>query len=934
MRINNNISALSIYRQLNKINKNVETSLAKLSSGLRIGKAADDSAGLAISQKMRAQIRGLSQASRNTQDGISLIQTAEGAIKEVHSILQRMNMLAVQSASDTNSSDRGVIQQEVNQLAQEITSISNSTHFNGHKLLNGGLTNSGIGQMGIQIGANAGEDFAIAIDAMDAKTLGVSGDGPSISYGANINAAVTGTPGFTTDPGEAIQFIFTEGTPHIPAAAAQSAELVSSKSYVSDLAAALAAGTNTTSIEKTDGGSIASTVSGTPTFAAVDGETIHFAYTKGSPAVPDSAAKPATLLMFKEIVSNLSTAIAADSSTTSMVKTDGVNVVSSVLGLPAFAALDGEAINLTYTQGAPVHQATTLTLANYMGVKAVAVDMRTALSASSDAQLTITSKYVNITISAYDLRHYNANAGVQNASQLEDLLVKKGVNAWIDSGSAPNWGIQGSNASGSASYVTLTVTGSSAAERAAIETLASMTGDTVTVHGTDNTPYAPAEDSILTISDNHSHSQTYIVNDTDTSFAFGGYFENLNVDLAAGKTLADLSGDASSTVSFNSVTTTISSDVQLNVTVDGVSTIINAADMRNYNLGAGVQSAYDLVNLMASKGVNVWSDPPGYLSCGIVSQNTGASANVSVEVTGSSASEKAAIEILLNMGGDSATIHGEDATLGTPKVDSKVTIYDNNGHSQDIVVNDGDTSLTGSGYFTGLNVSLASGKTLSDLNGNAASSLSFASVSTMTPASDAQLKVTIDGTPTIISAADMRSYNSGAGVQTGDDLYHLLQSKGVNVSSGGGSDPNWKIQSVSQGASETVRVDITGSSASERSAIRALLGISGNIVTVHGQDSTPDIPAVGSKVTISDNNGHSEIVTVNDGDSIFYRHRLFFCLVCQFGIRENASLILPVMPASTFVTTRRRCLRAQHVQHRAVLPTTRFGGRRHLHSRN
>jgi flagellin len=115
----------------------------------------------------------------------------------------------------------------------------------------------------------------------------------------------------------------------------------------------------------------------------------------------------------------------------------------------------------------------------------------------------------------------------------------------------------------------------------------------------------------------------------------------------------------------------------------------------------------------------------------------------------------------------------------------------------------------------------------------------------------------------------MRGYNSGTGVKTGDDLYHLLQAKGENVSSGGGADPNWKIQSPDQAASATVKVDITGSSASEKSAIRALLGITSNSVTVHGQDSTAVTPAVSPRVTISDNHGHSEVALVNDGDSSF-----------------------------------------------------------------
>ena len=139
MRINNNIAALNTYRQLTNNTQAGSKSLEKLSSGLRINKAGDDAAGLAISEKMRSQITGLDQATRNAQDGISLIQTAEGALGETHSILKRMRQLALQSATDTNASlDRSALQKELNQLTTEINRIGNTTEFNTKKLLNGG----------------------------------------------------------------------------------------------------------------------------------------------------------------------------------------------------------------------------------------------------------------------------------------------------------------------------------------------------------------------------------------------------------------------------------------------------------------------------------------------------------------------------------------------------------------------------------------------------------------------------------------------------------------------------------------------------------------------------------------------------------------------------------------------------------------------------
>ncbi|HWR39480.1 MAG TPA: flagellin [Patescibacteria group bacterium] len=138
MIINHNMPALNTYNQLVQNNRGTSNALAKLSSGLRINKAADDAAGLAISEKMRSQIRGLDQAGRNAQDGISLIQTAEGALNETHSILQRMRELSVQAANDTNtSSDRNEIQKEVDQLKDEVNRIANTTEFNTKKLLDG-----------------------------------------------------------------------------------------------------------------------------------------------------------------------------------------------------------------------------------------------------------------------------------------------------------------------------------------------------------------------------------------------------------------------------------------------------------------------------------------------------------------------------------------------------------------------------------------------------------------------------------------------------------------------------------------------------------------------------------------------------------------------------------------------------------------------------
>jgi len=174
MRINQNISAMNTYSRLTSANTAKSNSLAKLSSGLRINKAGDDAAGLAISEKMRGQVSGLNQAAKNAQDGISLIQTAEGALNETHSILQRMRELAVQSSNDTNTNaDRMEIQKEMDQLSTEITRIGDNTEFNTQKLLNGDLGTDGLT---FHIGANKGQSMELTVGDMRADSLGVEGE--------------------------------------------------------------------------------------------------------------------------------------------------------------------------------------------------------------------------------------------------------------------------------------------------------------------------------------------------------------------------------------------------------------------------------------------------------------------------------------------------------------------------------------------------------------------------------------------------------------------------------------------------------------------------------------------------------------------------------------------------------------------------------------
>ncbi|MGG3872669.1 flagellin [Brevibacillus laterosporus] len=196
MRINHNVSALNTHRQLGVNTGASGKNLEKLSSGLRINRAGDDAAGLAISEKMRGQIRGLEMASKNAQDGISLIQTAEGALTETHSILQRMRELAVQASSDTNEGvDRQKLQAEVDELSKEIKRISTDTEFNNQKVLDGSFEDKTF-----HIGANQGQSIKLSINDMSNTELGVTGyQSKETAVATDIKVGNTSTDSFKVD---------------------------------------------------------------------------------------------------------------------------------------------------------------------------------------------------------------------------------------------------------------------------------------------------------------------------------------------------------------------------------------------------------------------------------------------------------------------------------------------------------------------------------------------------------------------------------------------------------------------------------------------------------------------------------------------------------------------------------------------------------------
>ncbi|SEF54202.1 MULTISPECIES: flagellin [Lachnospira] len=177
MVVQHNLSSMNTNRQLGGVSGALSKATEKLSSGYKINRAADDAAGLSISEKMRSQIRGLTRASDNAQDGISLIQVAEGALNEAHSILQRMNELATQAANDTNTlTDRTALQSEVDQLVCEINRIKSTTQFNTQNLLDGTFTGKNL-----QVGSICGQAITLNITTFSAGTNGLAVDQVKLS---------------------------------------------------------------------------------------------------------------------------------------------------------------------------------------------------------------------------------------------------------------------------------------------------------------------------------------------------------------------------------------------------------------------------------------------------------------------------------------------------------------------------------------------------------------------------------------------------------------------------------------------------------------------------------------------------------------------------------------------------------------------------------
>jgi flagellin len=275
MRIQNNIMAMNTHRQLGVNNLNQTKSTEKLSSGYRINRAADDASGLSISEKMRAQIRGLNQASANAQDGISLVQAAEGALQETHSILQRMRELAVKAANDVNETeDRAAIAQELNQLSSEVDRIAYTTEFNKKTLLDGSLNN------GVKYGKVTSGDNLSSVNVLDQTAASKVYSVAVTTVGSKLcnEITLTGTPTagsfvIKQSGGVSITVATTVGD-SLAALAAKAAELLNNnKTFSADYEAlavdgkltitAKDVGNKTNAFELTTGGGVSGTAGAT-----------------------------------------------------------------------------------------------------------------------------------------------------------------------------------------------------------------------------------------------------------------------------------------------------------------------------------------------------------------------------------------------------------------------------------------------------------------------------------------------------------------------------------------------------------------------------------------------------------------------------------------------------------------------------------------------
>ena len=412
--INTNVASLNAQRNLSASQTNLAKSMQRLSSGLRINSAKDDAAGLAISDRMTSQIRGLNQATRNANDGISLAQTAEGAMQESTNILQRMRELAVQSANDTNSaSDRASLQSEVDQLKQELTRIAETTTFNGKKLLDGSMISAQF-----QVGANAGETISFGIGSARSTDLGnhsLTTNNATAAQGIEVATAAATASAANNVEAQDLTIVGKEGSEVVKVAAG-------------DSAAKIAEAVNTQS-EKTGVTATAKTTATLGTLSADGSVSLNLQGT-------NTTAIGITATVLKDDLSNLASAINEQAGNTGITAklsddkksitleqsagydikiSDFVHGGAGVGGTTAtfeVTGSEGIAVALTDTAGA---DATAEATANAANTDSTTVGGQ--VSFASSASFNVTSSIANAAGSIFN----NATANAANVSTLQSI---------------------------------------------------------------------------------------------------------------------------------------------------------------------------------------------------------------------------------------------------------------------------------------------------------------------------------------------------------------------------------------------------------------------------------------------------------------------------------------------------------------------------------
>lgn len=339
--INTNVMSLNAQRNLGTSQSALAKSMQRLSSGLRINSAKDDAAGLAISDRMTSQIRGLNQAARNANDGISLAQTAEGALQETTNILQRMRELAVQSANDTNSaSDRSSLQAEVNQLKQEISRISETTEFNGKKLLDGSMTSAQF-----QVGANSNQTISFGISSAKAASLGnnsLDSDNATADFaieGATSAAAASSA----NDVGaQTLTVIGKEGSETLSVGAGDTAAVIAGQvnAIAADTGVTASAQTTATLSDLSANGSVTFDLQGTNTSAVSINATV----------LSDDLTNLVTAITEQAGNTGITATLSADKTSITLSQSAGYDIkISDMLHSTA-----GETMDLTGSEGSAV----------------------------------------------------------------------------------------------------------------------------------------------------------------------------------------------------------------------------------------------------------------------------------------------------------------------------------------------------------------------------------------------------------------------------------------------------------------------------------------------------------------------------------------------------------------------------------------------------